>query len=83
MVAGLNSGALLLVYRDFQALSWVVTGGRGSWGRGGEVNSLLWQKLLALCMCKGACPGTVSLQSAEQQRFVCVLRPAMAADIET
>lgn len=63
MEVGLNSGASLLVYRDFQALSLVVTG-ESKWPVVEETD-------LALCMCKGACPGIVSLQSAEQQRCVC------------
>lgn len=60
---GLNSGASLLVYLDFQALNLVVMG-ESKWPVVEETD-------LALCMCKGACPGIVSSQSAEQQRCVC------------
>lgn len=63
MEVGSDSGASLLVYLDFPALSLVVTG-ESKWPAVAETD-------LALCMCKGACPGTVSLQSAEQQRCVC------------
>lgn len=63
MAVGLNSGASLLVYQDFQALSSVVMG-ESKWPVVAETD-------LALCMCKGACPGTVSLQSVERQRCVC------------
>lgn len=60
---GLNSGASQLVYRDFQALSSVAMG-ESRWPAEEETD-------LAWCTCKRACPGTVSLTSAEQQRGVC------------
>lgn len=62
MEVGLDSGASLLVYRDFRALSLVVTG-ESKWPAGEGTD-------LALCMCKGACPGTASPQAAEQRRRV-------------
>lgn len=63
MEVELNSGASQLVYRDFQALNSVVTG-ESKWPAVEETDS-------AWCMCKGACPGTVSSQSAAQQKCVC------------
>lgn len=63
MEVGLNSGASLLVYLDFQALSLVVTGG-SKWPAGKETD-LPWG------MCKGACSGIASWQSAGRQRCEC------------
>lgn len=63
MEAELNSGASQLAYLDFQALSSEATG-ESKWPAAEETDS-------AWCTCKGACPGTVSLQSAGQQRCVC------------